>query len=183
RGQRHGSVAHVPEHVRQIGQRVHVIDLTTLNDAVVDGRGMAGALGPDEQKRLSADGHWPHALLGEVVTGLQIPRLGVTTQRIPVSQGVAYRLTQSTLRQHGKRLYVEPGFKVLQDRYRAALTLGMALIIGEMIDLPLDPEQRFEELDGLARPAGRFQQLRCLDELTSGVHEASNLSDSAITVQ
>jgi hypothetical protein len=38
RGQRHESIAHIVEHVRQIGQRVHLIDLVALNDAAIDAR-------------------------------------------------------------------------------------------------------------------------------------------------
>lgn len=114
---------------------------------------------------------WAHALLGEVVTGLQISRFGVTAQRIPVSQGVAYRFTQSTLGQHRQRLDVEPGVEA-----SSAIPIVRYAASGALISVP----QSTRRPDAGFRPRRRTIASRKCKKIAQDASSArSNVNSSS----
>jgi hypothetical protein len=117
-------VAHVAEYVVHVGQRIGLVQLTALDQAVIGDGGLTGRLGNYEEKRFSADGDCPRALLGMVVVGLEVTGLCVPAQPLPILQGVLHSVAEGALREHGIGLDVEPAFEGLEDRDG----LGLALL-------------------------------------------------------
>lgn len=70
-------VARVGQQIRHVAQRIDLVQLAAFDQAVVDRRGLAAALGADEQKILSSKGYRSHAALGVIVVRFQMPVFGI----------------------------------------------------------------------------------------------------------
>ena len=176
-------VAYVTEQIVHVVERVDLIELAAFHQAVIDGRGMTGPLGADEEKGFAAHGHRAHAALGVIIVRLQVSVLGIARQRVPVLERIAHRLTECAFRQHRVDLFVQPGLELGEDRDRFGLAYLVPFCIVERADFALDPVEFPDKGQRHMRPAGFFQQGRDLDKLTPGVRQARDLLNIATRIE
>jgi hypothetical protein len=159
------------EDVGQVGVRVEVVELAGLDQGGDDGPVLAATVGTGEQGVLAVQRDRADGALDGVGVELDAAVVEEAGEPVPELEGVADRLGEAGLAGQPTELGLEPGTKVLDQRPRAGLALGVAGLWITAADLRLDgveggdPAQR---LLGDRRVAG----LGDLVELAPGMRPA-----------